>query len=698
MSTEQSKDLKLTINGKTIEVAPGSTVFQACQQAGVEVPHFCYHDKLAIAGNCRMCLVELEKAPKPIASCAYPAADGMVVNTESDKIKKAREGVMEFLLINHPLDCPICDQGGECDLQDEAMAYGGDRGRYAENRRAVKPKYMGPLIKTEMNRCIHCMRCVRFITDVAGIEELGAVGRGEHTEVTTYVEKALTSELSGNIIDLCPVGALTSKPYAFTARSWELKKTESIDVMDAVGSNIRVDTRGSEVMRVLPRLHEDVNEEWLADKARFSYDGLKRQRLDQPYLRKNGRLQPVSWDEALNAIAEKAKDLEGHQIAALAGDLVDAESMFALKQLMMKLGSSHFDCRQDGAMTPVDARAQYIFNTSIAGIEKSDLCLLIGTNPRYEAPLINARLRKRSLEGDFSVASIGPEVDLTYAYEHLGDDPTVLENLLSSDFGQKIKAAKKPMLILGSAVFTRDDCDGILKAITSILKAGKFFGDEGWNGYNVLQRSAARVAGLDLAFVPQAGGLPTKGILAGIESGDIKMLYLLGADEIFMKPHEDSFVIYQGHHGDRGADYADVILPGSAYTEKSGTYINTEGRVQKAEQAVFAPGEAKEDWKIIRALSGKMNQVLPYDDLAELRYEMTSLYPSFRYVDEAPLAPWVDFQGLREIKIEKISFSYPIKNYYMTDPISRSSLTMAKSVHEIVKGLGPQDIKEVVHG
>lgn len=697
MSKVETKNLHLTINGKAVEVPQGSTVFQACQEAGVEVPHFCYHERLEIAGNCRMCLVELEKAPKPIASCAYPAAEGMVVNTQSDMVKKAREGVMEFLLINHPLDCPICDQGGECDLQDEAMAYGGDRGRYAENRRAVAPKYMGPLIKTEMNRCIHCTRCVRFITEVAGVEELGAIHRGEHTEITTYVEKALTSELSGNIIDLCPVGALTSKPYAFKARSWELKKTETVDIMDAVGSFIRVDSRGNEVMRILPRLHEDINEEWLADKARFSYDGLKRQRLDTPYLRKNGRLQAVSWDEALTAIAARAAELEPTEIAALVGDMADSESMFALKQLMMEIESPHFDCRQDGSMTPIGTRAHYLFNTTIAGIEASDLCLLIGTNPRFEAPLINARIRKRALKGGFDIGFIGPEVDLTYGVEHLGDSPASLSNIMSTTFGQKMKAAKKPMLILGAQVFTRGDADGILKTVETIMRQGHFFQDE-WNGYNVLQRAASRVAGLDMAFIPQSSGLCTKGILAGVEAGTIKMLYLLGADEIFMKPHADAFVIYQGSHGDRGAEYADVILPGVTYTEKTATFVNTEGRVLPTTQAVFGPGEAKEDWKILRALSGKMGKALPYDTIEELHDELTSLFPSFRYMDEPPQAPWVDFQGLNEIPIDQMPFSYPIKNYYMTDPISRASLTMAKCVNEIVKGLNPHQSREVVHG
>ncbi|MGH7124138.1 MAG: NADH-quinone oxidoreductase subunit NuoG, partial [Stellaceae bacterium] len=498
---------KLTINGSPVEVPAGATVFQACQMAGVEVAHFCYHQRLSIAGNCRMCLVDIEKSPKPVASCCMPAADGMVVHTESDRARKARHGVMEFLLINHPLDCPICDQGGECDLQDEAMAYGFDRGRYLENKRAVEEKNFGPLVSTEMNRCIHCTRCIRFMTEVAGVEELGATSRGEHMEITTYVEKALSSELSANIIDLCPVGALTSKPYAYIARPWELAKSESIDVLDAVGSNIRVDSRGAQVLRVLPRLNDDVNEEWLNDKSRFAADGLARRRLDRPMARKNGKLVAVDWREAFEAAAARLKGLAGTHIAAVAGDLVDAEAMLALKDLMTALGSPNLDCRQDGAALDPGCRAGYLFNTTIAGIDRADLCLLIGTNPRHEAALINARLRKRWLQGKFKVGAIGPALDLTYPVTALGAGPDALDALISGShsWAETLKAAKHPMMIVGQGALRRRDGAAILGRARKLAETHGFVRDD-WNGFNVLHMAAARVAGLDLDFVPGKGG------------------------------------------------------------------------------------------------------------------------------------------------------------------------------------------------
>ena len=554
---------KLKINGIEIEVAAGATVLQACQQAGVEVPHFCFHERLAIAGNCRMCLVEQEKAPKPIASCAMPVADNMVILTDSEKAKKARKGVMEFLLINHPLDCPICDQGGECDLQDQAMAYGFDRGRYQENKRAVKDKDFGPLVETSMTRCIHCTRCVRFLADVAGVADLGGIGRGENMEIDTFVGKSLASELSANIIDLCPVGALTSKPYAFAARPWELRKTESVDVLDAVGSNIRVDARGSAVLRILPRLNEEVNEEWISDKTRFAVDGLGKRRLDRPYVRRAGKLVEATWNEAFALIGSRVKGAAGNRVAAIAGDLADTEAMFALKELMASLGSPNIDCRQDGAALDPSNRAGYLFNTTIAGIEKADACVLIGTNPRAEAAIINARLRKRWLQGGFRVGAFGPALDLTFPVTTLGTGPQGLADR-AREF---LKDAKQPMLILGMGALRRKDGAAILAEARALAESAGMMRD-GWNGFNVLHLAASRVGGLDLGFVPGQGGRDVAGILAGAEKGEIDVVYLLGADEIDTARLGSAFVIYQGHHGDRGAARADVVLPGAAYTEK----------------------------------------------------------------------------------------------------------------------------------
>ncbi|HYN40060.1 MAG TPA: NADH-quinone oxidoreductase subunit NuoG, partial [Rhodospirillales bacterium] len=519
---------RLTIDGRQVEVPAGLTLLQACESVGIEIPRFCYHERLAIAGNCRMCLVGMQGSPKPIASCAMPAADGMVVETNTPKVHAARKGVMEFLLINHPLDCPICDQGGECDLQDQALYYGFDRGRYLENKRAVQDKNFGPLVKTIMTRCIHCTRCIRFAQDVAGVPELGATGRGEDMEVTTYVEKALSSELSGNIIDLCPVGALTSKPYAFVARPWELTKTETIDVMDALGCNIRIDARASEVLRVLPRVNEDINEEWISDKTRFACDGLRRQRLDRPYVRENGKLRAATWGEAFAKIAERVRGVAGERIAAIAGDLACAESMLLLKRLMEALGSPHIDCRQDGAALPAGPRAAYLFNTTIAGIERADALLLIGTNPRLEAAVLNARIRKRWRSGDISVALLGPAAELTYAYEHIGNDPRTLDALIdgSHPFAQTLRDAEKPMLILGQAAIARPDGAAILDAARRLAEStGMAGGGRRWNGFNVLHTAAARVGGLDLGLVPGEGGRDVDGILAGAEAGAIDVVY-----------------------------------------------------------------------------------------------------------------------------------------------------------------------------
>ena len=688
---------KLTIDGVETEVPAGTTVLQACQELGIEIPHFCFHERLAIAGNCRMCLVEMEKSPKPIASCAMPVGDGMVIHTASEKARKARHGVMEFLLINHPLDCPICDQGGECDLQDQAMAYGFDRGRFVENKRAVRDKDFGPLVETWMTRCIHCTRCIRFLTEVAGVEELGATGRGEDMEIGTYIERALGSELSANIIDLCPVGALTSKPYAFLARPWELRKTQSVDVLDAVGSNIRLDSRGRQVMRVLPRLNEAINEEWISDKTRFAVDGLLHRRLDRPYVRQDGKLVEVEWGKAIELAAARLKSAPGERIAALAGDLCDAESMFALKELLGRLGAVSLDCRQDGARLDPRVRAGYLFNTTIAGIEKSDLCLLVGSNPRSEAPLVNARLRKRWRAGGFRVAAVGPPLDLTYPVEALGAGPETFAAIAAGEhpFAARLREAKNPMLVLGQGALARHDGAHLL-ALARKLAVDFYLVREDWNGFNVLHRAAARIGGLDLGFVPGAGGRDAAGILAGCRSGDIEALYLLGADEIDTSDLGSAFVVYQGHHGDRGASRADLILPGAAYAEKDGTWVNTEGRVQLGRRAVFPPGEAREDWAILRAVSGALGTPLPYDTLAGLRRAMQEAHPGFAVLDRVSTNPWGEFGTPGPLDPEP--FAYPIADFYRTDPISRASATM-RECSRLFVGAGSEDAKRTgTHG
>ncbi len=563
------------------------------------------------------------------------------------------------------------------------MAYGFDRSRYEENKRAVPDKHMGPLIKTIMTRCIHCTRCVRFSTEIAGIEQIGALGRGEHMEITT-LEQAVQSELSGNLVDICPVGALTSKPYAFSARSWELRKTDSVDVLDAVGSNIRVDCRGREVMRVLPRLHEDINEEWIADRTRYACDGLRRQRLDRPYLRNaDGRLEPASWDAAFDAIAKRLGGLAGGQMAAIAGDLCDAESMLALKDLMGGLGSPHLDCRQDGGKLDPRTRSGYLFNTGIAGIEQADVVLLVGTNPRWEAAMINARLRKRFLMGGLKIGSIGPAVDLTYPVEYLGAGSETLKELAEGRgaFAEALKAAERPMVVLGSGAVARRDGAAVLALGRKLAETCGMVRD-GWNGFNVLHRAASRVGGLDLGFVPGEGGRDLAGILEGASSGDIQAVFLLGADEIDMSALGGAFVIYQGHHGDAGAHRADVILPGAAYTEKNGTYVNTEGRVQLGRLAAFPPGEAREDWTILRALSEVVGEHLPYDNLGELRHRLVAANPVFAAIDQLEPASWEPFG--QDGPLDPAPFQLPIDNYYMTDPISRASETMAKCSEELL--------------
>jgi len=673
---------KLIVDGREIDVPPEYTLLQACEAAGAEIPRFCFHERLSIAGNCRMCLVELKGSPKPVASCAWgvrdcrpgPNGEPPVVNTKTPMVKKAREGVMEFLLINHPLDCPICDQGGECDLQDQAMAYGMDSSRYKENKRAVEDKYIGPLVKTIMTRCIQCTRCIRFASEIAGVPELGAIGRGEDMEITTYLEHAMTSELQSNVVDLCPVGALTSKPYAFAARPWELNKTQSIDVMDALGSAIRIDTRGREVMRILPRINEDVNEEWISDKTRHVVDGLRTQRLDQPYIRVNGRLRPASWPEAFAAIAAKVKNTSPLQIGAIAGDLCAAEEMHALKDLLTRLGSTNIDARQDGAaFDPKWGRASYLFNATIAGIERADALLIVGANPRREAAVLNARIRKRWRAGNFPVALIGEKADLTYPYDYLGAGAETLGKLAESKFAEALKRAERPLMILGAGALARADGAGVA-SLAAKIAAECGFAKEGWNGFSVLHSAASRVAALDLGLTPGEGGKTA----AAMAEGGVDLLFLLGADEIEVRP--GAFVVYIGSHGDRGAHRADVILPGAAYPEKSGLYVNTEGRVQMANRAAFPPGDAREDWAILRALSEALGAKLPYDSLAQLRRQMFAAHPHLMRIDEIAAGDAADIGKLAKLGGEagKAAFKSPVSDFYLTNPIARASAVMAE--------------------
>ncbi len=673
---------KLTIDDIEVEVPAGATVLQACEAAGREIPVFCYHPRLNIAGNCRMCLVDIEKSPKPVASCAMPAAEGMAVRTRGEHVERAQRGVLELLLINHPLDCPICDQGGECDLQDLTLFYGPDSSRFAENKRPVTDKYMGPLISTHMTRCIHCTRCIRFANEVAGVEELGATGRGEHMEITTWVERAVTSELSGNMIDLCPVGALNSKPYEYTARTWELRHYESVDVMDAVGSNIRVDVRGNEVMRILPRLHEDVNEEWISDKTRFVYDGLTRRRLDRPWVKRDGKLEVASWSDALAAVASRLDGTAGDRVAAVAGDQACLESMAALKDLMAALGSPHIDCRQDGAKLE-RPRAGWLFNTTIAGIERADALLLIGAFPRHEAALVNARIRKRHRMGGFAVGRIGCPGELTYPTTDLGAGPQTLTDLLAGghSFAELLDRAERPMLIVGSGAVARPDGAQVLAQARTVAERFGMIKD-GWNGFNVLHKAASRVGGLELGLVPAPGGRDVRGMLDGVEDGSIEVVFLLGADELDPRALERAFVVYIGSHGDAGARAADVILPGSAYTERHGTWVNLEGRPQAGLRATFPPGEAKEDWRIVRALSEALGRKLPYDTLEQLRRRIADEVPHLARLDRIEPADWQPFGAPGDTGSEP--FTSPVDDFYRTCPISRASEVMAACVEEIV--------------
>ncbi|XP_074659020.1 NADH-ubiquinone oxidoreductase 75 kDa subunit, mitochondrial-like [Tubulanus polymorphus] len=687
--------VEVFVDDKRVLVDPGTTVLQACGMVGVEIPRFCYHDRLSIAGNCRMCLVEVEKSPKPIASCAMPVMPGMKINTNSEVSRRAREGVMEFLLVNHPLDCPICDQGGECDLQDQSMAFGSDRSRFIDNeftgKRAVEDKNVGPLIKTIMTRCIHCTRCIRFASEVAGVDDLGTTGRGNDMQVGTYVEKMFKSELSGNIIDLCPVGALTSKPYAFTARPWETRKTESIDVMDAVGSNIVVSTRTNEVLRIIPRLNEDINEEWLADKSRFACDGLKRQRLTTPMMKNaQGNLEPCDWEEALFSAAGKLRSVKGSEISAIGGGFCDAEALVVLKDFLNKLGSEGLCTEEifpmDGAGT--DLRSNYLLNSTIAGIEECDHMLIVGSNPRYEAPLLNARIRKSWMRNEMNVSVIGgANIDLAYTYNHLGDSTQILQQLADGTHPvmQELKKAKNPLVLVGSAALQRDDGSAVHSAVVNIAQQLRGNRDDDWKVLNVVQRVASQVAALDLGY--KAG-------VQHIRDNPPKVLFLFGADQGAVNKEDlpkDCFVIYLGSHGDAGAAMADVVLPGAAYTEKDGTYVNMEGRAQQTRTAVVPPELARTDWKIIRALSEIAGLKLPFDTVKDVRQRMMEVSPNLvRYGDVENANYFKQSQELAQLATGKLAAAplippqISLKDYWMTDAITRASQTMAKCVQATV--------------
>ncbi|MEA3040632.1 MAG: NADH-quinone oxidoreductase subunit [Sphingomonadales bacterium] len=666
---------KVKVDGAEIEVPQGATVLQACELAGKEIPRFCYHERLSIAGNCRMCLVEVKPGPpKPQASCALPASEGQEIFTMTPLVKKAREGVMEFLLINHPLDCPICDQGGECDLQDQAMAYGRGHNRFAENKRAVTDKYMGPIVKTSMTRCIQCTRCVRFAEEVAGVEEIGAIGRGENMEITSYLEGAVTSELSGNVVDLCPVGALLSKPYSFEARPWEMRKIPAIDVMDAVGTNIRLDTRLREVMRALPRLNEEVNEEWAHDKTRHCVDGLLRRRLDRPWVRREGRVEEAAWEDAFALIAEHMTNAGAGDVAAIAGDLQDLESVYAMKALLGRFGSSLHECRQDGALFDVSHPTAYRFNSTISGIEDARAILIVGANVRWEAPLVNTRIRKAVKRGA-RVFTIGPEVDLTYPATWLGDDLSLLEKL-PKDVSEAFDGAENSALIIGMGALQVPGAYEGARAAAAALGST----------FNMLHNAASRVGALDLGFVTDGGIEAIRG-----RAGSLKALFLLGADEADLAAFADTFTVYVGSHGDAGARAADVILPGAAFAEKHGIYVNLEGRVQYSERASHPPGDARSDWSILRALSDVLGEPLPFDDLGQLRTAIAAEHPhlvepglaTFGPVPAAPKAP-------------KLSggITYPIADFYLTNPIARASPTMQRCSAEILHGETFQEAAE----
>ena len=667
---------KIIINGKEIEFQKGMTVLQACELADVEIPRFCYHEKLSIAGNCRMCLVEMEKSAKPIASCAMPAAEGMNIKTNTKFVEKARKGIMEFLLANHPLDCPVCDQGGECDLQDQSLLYGVDKSRFLENKRTVKDKYMGPLIKTQMTRCIHCTRCVRFATEVAGIPEIGAIGRGENMEITTYLEKSMDSELSANVIDLCPVGALTSKPYAFEARPWELKKTESIDVMDAIGSNIRVDTYGWEVKRILPRLNNEINEEWISDKTRYACDGLLKQRLDVPYIKKNNKLIKSNWHEVVELISEKIKELKPNQLAGHVGDMVNLENSLAFKKFFQELGSSNLECRENKFYINTEDKSNYLFNSSIQGIEESDLILLVGCNPRLEATMLNARIRKAFVNNNTPIYSIGDSGELTYDYEIIGNSTNDILQLINdqSKLSKKIKLSKKPIIIIGESVLEMKSGEFIFNEIKEYLNKNNFINNE-WNALNILIQNASTVGSLDLKLINSSKENNFK-FFDTLEKNEVSFLYLLGSDNLKINKNNE-FIVYQGSHGDRGAEIADIILPSAAYTEQSGLYINLEGRVQECRKASYPPGNAKEDWRIFNLILEKLNKRVIYKNQLSIRKDVFELIPNFSDID---LLPKKDFKQSNKNKTNFFEETIKIKkiDYYFTNSIARSSKTMAE--------------------
>ena len=673
----------IRIDDEEFEVDPNLTLLQACEQAGREIPRFCYHERLSIAGNCRMCLVEVMGGPKPVASCAMqvkdlrPGPEGQApeIRTGSDTVRTAREGVMEFLLINHPLDCPICDQGGECDLQDQAMAFGANFSRYREPKRAQRPIDLGPLVKTEMTRCIHCTRCVRFLTEVAGVPELGLVGRGEDAAIVPYLDRSLTSELQGNIIDLCPVGALTSKPYAFTARPWELQPVETIDVMDALGSAIRVDARGREVMRILPRNHDDLNEEWISDKTRFVWDGLGRRRLDRPWIRdRTGRLVPAAWDDALSQAAERLSGAVPERIGAIAGDLAPVEAQWALLGLLGSLGIANRDCRQNGAPLPGDNPSAWRFNTLVSGVDRADAILLVGSNPRWECAVLNARIRRAWLNGA-RIGSVGPAVDGTFPTEQLGTGPGDLADVLETPFGRALRDARNPMLIVGQGALARPDGAAVLgRSMALAEEAGAV--REDWCGFSVLHAAAGVVGGLEIGFLPGPDGLEIRGMLDAAREGRLDVLFLLGADELDLSGLDRTFVIYLGSHGDAGAAAADVILPGAAWTEQSAIFLNTEGRPQFAARVVGPPGDARDDWRILRALSGAVGTPLPYDTLPALRATLFSTHPGIARIGEAPRAEWQPLSGGGAL--DAAPFRPAVESFYRTNPIARASSVLSE--------------------
>ena len=671
--------VNIKIDDKDYEVEDGLAIIQACEIAGVEVPRFCYHEKLSIAGNCRMCLVDVEDSrglsPKPIASCAMQVSEGLKIYTKSERVKNAQEGALEFLLMNHPLDCPICDQGGECDLQDQSMAFGYGSSRFEGDKRAVESKDMGPFIKTEMTRCIHCTRCVRFSSEISGNDEIGSIGRGHDMEITTYLNQAVESELSGNVIDLCPVGALTSKPYAFSARPWELNKTETIDIMDAMGSNIRIDSKGLRVMRVLPRLNEDINEEWITDKTRFFWDGLNNQRIDKPYKRVDGILKPTSWKSALELAKEKISNSKSEKISALSGDLVDIETVYALKKLMKNIGSDNFDCRQDGSRISGPPE-RWLFNSTFNGIEDSDGCLIIGSDIRKEAPLLNSRLLRKSRDDEYKIGVIGFNNDLTFDFDFLGENPSIVEDILigNNNFCDDLSSMNKPLMILGQGALIGEGAENFQNICIDLAYKFNFINND-WNGFNVLHSAASRAGAMSIGFLPSDKGMITDEILSNYNNKKLDLLYLLGADELNLEKNDDCFVIYQGHHGDIGAQIADLVFPAAAFCEQNGLYMNTEGRVQESIRSTFPLGEAKENWEIIYLLAKEMSFDIGFSNLNELRNQLIEEFPiinPYREFEPLPSPKKDEFNKLNGHQFKRI-----IDSYWQTNSIARASSNLS---------------------